>query len=481
MEPIKILDIIALRTEINNIKKYFIIHDSSGYILEIDEGIYDILKKLKEEKNNKLTEEEKIKLNELFRYINELPPLQLTDDIELPLYILGGSLNISQACNFSCIYCYADRGLYGNYKPKLMNFEIAKKSVDLLLQKSNKVTIITFFGGEPLLNFETIKEVVKYAKRRANILNKDVVFTITTNGYLLTPEIADFLLENNFDINISLDGYRELHNKNRPLADGSPTYDVVASNIKYTLKRAKELGRFRGISIKATLMPDQVKEAYRVYKHIKKEFNPPIIAIGFATLSNGAMSKKHVDMYLKELRKIAIDEVRTFGELNRILFGDFVLQLTDIYSGKIKAQHCGAGFGSIAIDVEGDIYPCQRFVSFKNFKLGNVDSFSLKDLLKFEGQKYTPFNHEPCKSCWLKFYCHNFCYYDNIIYTGKITIPQTLSCYYAKEKFKIGLWLYSKLYDEYSDKFEEYLQKRTDISRVSRTQVVLSRTLSKTR
>ena len=154
-----------------------------------------------------------------------------------------------------------------------------------------------------------------------------------------------------------------------------------------------------------------------------------------------------------------------------MLFGDFILQFRDIYGGRIKAQHCGAGFGSIAIDVDGNIYPCQRFVSFKDFKLGDINSFSLKNLSKFEGQKYTPFNHEQCKLCWLKFYCRNFCYYDNMIYTGKIIIPSKLSCYYAKEKFKIGLWLYSRLYDEYEEKFEEYLERSINMPRTTSNQV----------
>jgi len=322
-----------------------------------------------------------------------------------------------------------------------------------------------------LLNFEVIKEAVEYAKKRAKELNKEVAFTVTTNGYLLTPKIANFLLENDFDINISLDGYREIHNKNRLLANGSPTYDVVANNIKYTLRRAKELGRFTGISIKATLMPNQVQETYKVYRHIKGEFGPPIIAIGFATLSNAVITKKHIDIYLKELQKISIDELNSFGKLNRVLFGDFLLHLRDIYGGQIKAQHCGAGFGSIAIDVDGQIYPCQRFISFKEFKLADIDSFSLKDLSKFEGQKYTPFNHEPCKSCWLRYYCRNFCYYDNMIYTGKIMAPSELSCYYAKEKFKIGLWLYSRLFDEYKEKFEEYLERSINVPETASNQV----------
>lgn len=460
-------DMLAIKIHMHNIKKFFVFHETSGYFIEVEKETYDGLKKLSLGEKNQLTKEEKAKLSELFYHTRQLPPIQLPDNIEEPPHLLGGSLNVSQACNFSCVYCYANKGLYGNEKPKLMDPKTAKKSVDLLLQKSDKVAIITFFGGEPLLNFRVVKEVVEYAKTKGKQLNKEVYFTITTNGYLLTPEIADFLLENDFDINISLDGYAELHNKNRPLADGSPTYDVVVNNIKYALKRAKALGRFRGIGLKATLMPDQVQEAYKVYTHLKENFTPPVIAIGFATLSDHTISKEHVDAYLKELQKIAIHELETFGEFNRVFFGDFILQFRDIYSGRVKPHHCGAGFGSISIDVDGNIYPCQRFVTFSNFKLGDIHAFSLIDLSKFAGQKYTPFNHEPCKSCWLKFYCRNFCYYDNMVYTGRIILPSKISCYYAKEKFKIGLWLYSRLYDEYESRFEEYLKRSAAVPKTA--------------
>ncbi|WP_297437646.1 radical SAM protein [Thermococcus sp.] len=370
-------------------------------------------------------------------------------------------MNVSQACNFSCIYCYANKGTYTLEKPKLMDRETMRKAIDFLFDKAPYGVSIVFFGGEPLLNFPVIKEGVLYAEQKAKESRKPVFFSVTTNGYLLTPEVVDFLLSHPFNIIVSVDGPREIHDHNRPFVDGSPTYNVVANNLKYLIREAKKRGKLEKIILRATVLPEQLNRVHEIYHHLKTEFGVLNANVEMATLPTNVITKEHMDTYLEQLRKIAVEELDTFKELQTIVHTGLRQTILDIYQGKVRKYHCGAGRRGVAIDVDGNIYPCHRFVSMENFKLSHVDNFEWEHLKRFEPQKYNFSNHEPCKSCWLRFYCHNFCFYENTIYTEKSFIPPALKCYYAKESFKISLWLYARLWDEYGDEFERFLENST--------------------
>ncbi|MDI3476362.1 MAG: uncharacterized protein PWQ95_2090 [Thermococcaceae archaeon] len=462
MGVILLKDITAIKSEIACSPKFFVIHEDSGYIVEVEPETYSGIQKIAEGKKTELTPEERVKLKELQDYLNQLPPLQLGYNEDYG-FLLGGSINVSQACNFSCVYCYANKGTYTLEKPKLMDKESMKKAIDFLFDKAPFGVSIVFFGGEPLLNFPAIQEGVLYAEEKAKETKKPVFFSVTTNGYLLTPKVVDFLLSHPFNVIVSIDGPKEIHDHNRPFVDGSPTYDVVAKNLKYFVEEARKRGKLGKISVRATLLPEQLNRVYDVYHHLKTEFGVLNVGIEMATLSNNVVTKEHIDTYLDQLRKIAIEEIETFGELKTVVYVKFKQIIQDVYRGRVSSFHCGAGKGSVTIDVNGNIYPCHRFVSMKDFKLSHIDNFEWEHLKRFDLQKYNFLNHPPCKDCWLRFYCHDFCFYENITYTGKGFIPPALKCYYAKESFKIGLWLYSRLWDEYGEEFEKALEKAVPI------------------
>ncbi|NJE46172.1 radical SAM protein [Thermococcus sp. GR7] len=455
-------DLNCIKSEIAGFPKFFVIHESSGYVVEVEPETYSGLQKIKEGEGNKLTSEERAKLRELQNYLNQLPPLNLEYNEDYG-FLLGGSINVSQACNFSCVYCYANKGTYTLEKPKLMDKETIRKAIDFLFEKSPYGVSIVFFGGEPLLNFPAIKEGVLYAEQKARETKKPVFFNVTTNGYLLTPEVAEFVLDHPFNVIVSMDGPKEIHDHNRPFADNSPTYNVVAKNLKHLVEEAKKRGKLHKISVRATVLPEQLNRVYDIYHHIKTEFGVLNVGVELATLSDSVVTKGHIDTYLDQLKKIAVEEVETFGELGTVVYVKFKQIIQDVYRGRVSSFHCGAGKGSVAIDVNGNIYPCHRFVSMKNFELSHIENFEWEHLKRFELQKYNFFNHEPCKSCWLKLYCHDFCFYENTIYTGRGFIPPALKCYYSRESFKIGLWLYSRLWDEYEEEFEKVLEKSISV------------------
>lgn len=346
------------------------------------------------------------------------------------------SLLVTQTCNLRCTYCYGEDGQYQDCG--IMDCETALKSVDFFVNESplDEITIC-FFGGEPLLNFKVIKEVVTHCRRLEKETNKRIRFSMTTNGTLITDEISKFIEENRIAVQISLDGDEETQNKNRFDARHVGSYDRVIKNTK-TLREKGLLG------VRATLTPFNmnVKE---IYRHLDSlGFRKIIISPAFNMMSDGdydTLAKKYIEWYLdleNELKKGNYDYVRK-AKL-------FRQELTKIDRAIVRTSSCGVGKNMVAIDIHGNIFPCQRFVALKDYSLGDIDEgiTKQKDFVRMVNEV----DNENCEECWIRNLCVSGCPFCNTSESGDMHLQNKMCCEYEKKVYAELINIYLRLTDK---------------------------------
>lgn len=336
------------------------------------------------------------------------------------------SINIAQMCNLSCVYCYAGDGEYG-MKGK-MSFEMAKKCVDFLIRESRhlKKISITFFGGEPLMNIPVLKETTLYSLEAAKKAQKTVTFSITTNGTLLNHEINKFLNDHNFSVTISFDGDKKLQDKNRPFVSGAGSFDVILPLVKEFLQSRGGKATARAtvtekdtdiIALKSILKSYGFKRAQAIVATVtdtaKKSRGLEAIDLNDEVMSNIYSDlSRQASTILK-----AIQSEKPFEQDLKI--SKIFLTLQQLYRKNKKVNYCGVGRKMAAIAVNGDIYPCQRFVGDEAFNMGNISDFESSKRLLYT-QRFVH-KHSICSKCWIKFFCGGGgCLQDNYIMMGGV-------------------------------------------------------------
>lgn len=334
-------------------------------------------------------------------------------------------LNISHLCNLRCEYCFADGGSY-NGKSENMSFEVAKKAIDLIVGKSasRKNLEVDFFGGEPLLNFDVVKKTVEYARNLEKQYNKNFRFTITTNATLLTDEIIEFFNREMYNVVVSIDGRREIHDRVRKTATGQGSYDQA---IKSAL-RFKQLRKGQ-YYIRGT------------YTALNKDFSNDVLFLndlGFDQLSiepvvlpeghKLAIKKEDIPVLKTEYDKLAEEYVERRKGDKWFNFFHFML---DIYNGPCESKRlvgCGAGNDYIAVAPNGNIYPCHQFDGEAEYVIGNVLEGTFDTTIPTYFAENNLLKKEKCKNCWAKYYCSGGCAANAIKYGGGINKPYELSC-----------------------------------------------------
>ncbi len=345
-------------------------------------------------------------------------------------------LNISHMCNLRCEYCFADGGSYSGEMMN-MSFEVAKKAIDFLVEKSGtrRNLEVDFFGGEPLLNLDVVKQTVAYARSLEKEKNKCFRFTITTNCTLLTDEMTEFFNKEMHNVVLSIDGRREVHDKVRKTATGGNSFDKAMENA-LAFKR-KRVGQYyvRGtytalnkdfcedvlylndcgfdqISIEPVVLPDTHRLA------LKSEDIPALIA--------------EYDKLVKEYyERRKTDKWFSFFHFN-----------VDIYHGPCETKRlvgCGAGNEYVAIAPNGDIYPCHQFDGDKLYKLGNVLEGTFETEIPEKFAKNNLLCKEDCKKCWAKYYCSGGCAANAIHYCGDINKPYKMTCELMRKRIECAI------------------------------------------
>ena len=444
--------------------EYYVIDVNSGSVHAIDELVYDILNEEGiEEKdavikrlNNKYSTSDIIEaydevqqlINEGILYSKDLyEPIGIRENKE-PDYIKALCLNIAHDCNLRCKYCFADEGEYKG-KREIMTAEIGKKAIDFVLEKSGprKNIEIDLFGGEPLLAFDTVKEIVEYAKVQQVKYNKNIRFTMTTNATLLNDEIMEYLDKNMGNIVLSIDGRKSVNDNVRVRRDGSGSYDAILPKIK-----------------KMVNMRDKSKQYYArgTFTRENTDFFEDIMHLadnGFDEISvepvvlpeDNPLSLREEDLpkIFKQYDKLYEEMLKRHREGNSFKFYHFNIDLQGGPCVYKRISGCGAGHEYVTITPSGDIYPCHQFVGNKDFILGNLnDPDKLDKTIINEFKNANVYNKPQCKKCWARFYCSGGCQANNYNFNGDMHIPYELGCKMQKKRIECAIALKSKIMSE---------------------------------
>ncbi|MDR1364341.1 MAG: thioether cross-link-forming SCIFF peptide maturase [Oscillospiraceae bacterium] len=370
---------------------------------------------------------------------NDEIPEELKQQINSPFKAM--CLNVSNACQLRCRYCFAAKNF--NSKDKLMSDSIARKSIDYLVSESGnrKNLEVDFFGGEPLTNFEVIKNTIEYARSIEKKYNKNFRFTITTNGIALDDEKIDFINREIFSVILSLDGRRSVNDLMRVDVTGSGYYEDIVPKFQKIIKNRKNY-YIRGTFTKENL--DFCKDVLSIYE------------LGFNNISiepvvideNFELSIKHSDLkkIFEEYEKLANKIIDLKKNGSNINFFHFKIDFENGPCIIKRIKGCGCGNEYFAVDPSGDAYPCHQFIGVKKFKLGNIDNPSsiqnkFHSKFKQEFSKPNIYSTKKCNECWAKFYCCGGCAANNWKFNNDIKEPYEIFCELEKKRVECAIMI----------------------------------------
>lgn len=399
----------------------------------------EIIKKLNGRYNN---EDIKEAYNEILSLYND--NLLFSKDIyenyadtavESPVKAL--CLHIAHDCNLRCKYCFASTGDFGTGR-KLMPFETGKAAIDFLLAKSagRKNLEVDFFGGEPLMNFEVVKEIVNYARSKEDEYGKKFRFTITTNGILLTDDKIDFINKEMSNVVLSIDGRPEVNDRMRVRADGSGSYSKIIEGYKRLVeKRGDKEYYVRGTYTKYNL--DFSEDVIHLYNTGFNQISVEPVMEDEST--SYAITENDLEQIYNEYDKLVgrIAEIKkNNGKIN---FFHFMIDLDQGPCVIKRLRGCGSGNEYVAVTPDGDIYPCHQFVGHEEYKMGNLYDNTFNEDIKKEFAGCHVYSKTSCSNCWAKFYCSGGCNANNYIYNGDIHKPYELSCKIMKKRLECAI------------------------------------------
>ena len=329
-------------------------------------------------------------------------------------------LHIAHDCNLRCQYCFASTGDFGTGR-KMMPFEIGKAAIDFLLEQSadRENLEVDFFGGEPMMNFDVVKEIVAYARSKEQEYGKKFRFTMTTNGILLTDDTIDYLNQEMHNVVLSIDGRKEVNDRMRTRVDGSGSYDRILPNFKKLVeKRGDKEYYVRGTYTKYNL--DFSEDIMHLYEEGFDQISvEPVIE---SPEKEYAITEADLERIYQEYDLLTerIGDIRKKGGL--INFFHFMIDLDQGPCVVKRLRGCGSGNEYVAITPDGDIYPCHQFVGHEEYKMGNLQEGTFREDIKKEFAGSHVYSKPSCRECWAKFYCSGGCNANNYIYNGDILI-----------------------------------------------------------
>lgn len=369
-----------------------------------------------------------------------------------PLRLRTLVLVLTYSCNLACRYCYEAREegcvppAAAGVAPQEMSPESLRASVAFLLDhcgETRKVSIV-LFGGEPLLRFPLLQAAVHEARTMAEARGKEVSFSLTTNGTLVTREIAGFLQENGVSVCVSIDGPREVHDANRSYASGRGSYDDVERGLAYLMETRKRVP----LAARVTLGGGAV-DVPRTFRHLR---GLGFAEVGFAPASaaegsRAALTEGELDRVLDGFRDLASEYVADVRERRMPAFSNMTQILGLIHRGDPMPYPCGAGIGMLAADPSGVLYPCHRLCGVGE-PMGDPFRGIASDARGrfLDGARRR--RESGCDVCWAKNFCAGGCYHDAYLRQGNLFAPSTHYCRWIKALFLLGLQTYVRIQNE---------------------------------
>ncbi len=357
-------------------------------------------------------------------------------------------LNVAHDCNLRCKYCFAATGEY-HLGRALMPFEVGRAALDFLVAHSGrrKNLEVDFFGGEPLMNFEVVKEIVAYGRSLEKSHDKVFKFTITTNGLGITDEIIDYCNREMHNVVISVDGRKEVHDALRKTAAGTGSFEYILPKARRMGLSRQELGKdyyIRGTFTRANL--DFCKDveflADQGFEQISIE--PVVLPDG----DPASLREEDLPAIFQEYEKLGkmLYERRRDGR-----WFNFFHFMVDLGNGPCIAKRmtgCGAGNEYVAVTPQGDIYPCHQFVGKQEFVMGNVLTGAFNGEMQGQFRSCNVMTKESCRSCWAKFFCSGGCAANAYNFNGDIMKPYERACEMERKRLECAIGIYAKEWED---------------------------------
>ncbi|MEG2174868.1 MAG: thioether cross-link-forming SCIFF peptide maturase [Oscillospiraceae bacterium] len=348
-------------------------------------------------------------------------------------------LHVAHDCNMRCDYCFASTGDYHGAR-SMMSAEIGEKAIDYLLLHSEgrRNLEVDFFGGEPLMNFNVVRQVVDYARSKEKEYGKVFRFTTTTNGLLLNDEKIDFINREMSNVVLSLDGRPEVNDRMRHCLNGASSSEVIIPKFQELVrKRGDKPYYVRGTFTRYNL--DFANDvAYLASLGFDQLSVEPVVADPSAPYS---LLPEHLPVIFAEYDRLSdmiVERTRNGGWFN---FFHFMIDLDQGPCAIKRLRGCGCGNEYVAITPDGDVYPCHQFVGHPEWKMGSVLDGSIDMRRKTQFAHATVYGKPDCVSCWAKFYCSGGCNANGMQYGGDILRPHKMSCDTEKKRIECALYI----------------------------------------
>ena len=355
-------------------------------------------------------------------------------------------LHIAHDCNLACRYCFAEEGEYHGRRA-LMSYEVGKKALDFLIANSGsrRNLEVDFFGGEPLMNWQVVKDLVAYGREQEKLHDKNFRFTVTTNGVLLNDEIQEFVNKEMDNVVLSLDGRKEINDKMRPFRNGKGSYDLIVPKFqKLAESRNQEKYYIRGTFTRNNLdfSNDILHFADLGFKQMSIE---PVVG---DESDPYAIREEDIPQIKEEYDKLAKIMIEREKEGKGFNFFHFMLDLTGGPCVYKRLSGCGSGTEYLAVTPWGDLYPCHQFVGNEDFLLGNVDEGITKPAICKDFKNCNVYAKEACKKCFARFYCSGGCAANSYNFKGKIDDVYEVGCELERKRVECAIMIKAAMAEE---------------------------------
>ena len=433
----------------------------SGAVHAVDEVAYDAIAlyeahtkdEIKAELLAKYGERENLSAKELDEVLADIEQLKtegklFTEDVyadrafdfkNRSTVVKALCLHVAHTCNLNCSYCFAAQGKYHGERA-LMSFETGKRALDFLVEHSGtrKNLEVDFFGGEPLMNFEVVKQLVAYARSIEKEAGKNFRFTLTTNGVLLNDEVTEFANRECHNVVLSLDGRKEVHDRLRKTVNGQGSYDLIVPKFQDFVQKRGNRGYYvRGTYTKYNL--DFTNDIFHMadlgFTELSME---PVVS---APDDPYALSEADLPTLYKQYELLAEEMLRRRRAGKPFTFYHYMIDLSGgpcIYK---RISGCGSGTEYLAVTPWGDLYPCHQFVGDEKYRLGDIWSGVTNTEVQQEFKLCNAYARKECRDCWAKLYCSGGCAANAYHATGSVTGVYELGCKLFKKRMECAIML----------------------------------------
>lgn len=348
-------------------------------------------------------------------------------------------LHIAHDCNLACKYCFAEEGEYHGRRA-LMSLEVGKKALDFLVANSgSRVNLeVDFFGGEPLMNWQVVKDLVAYGRSLEEPNNKKFRFTLTTNGVLLNDEIMEFANKEMANVVLSIDGRKKINDLMRPFRQGQGSYDIIVPKFQKVAESREQMNYYvRGTFTHNNLdfSEDVMHLADLGFKQISVE---PVVA---QPTDDYAIREEDLPILMEEYDKLAKEILKRRKEGKGFNFFHFMIDLEGGPCVAKRLSGCGSGTEYLAVTPWGDFYPCHQFVGNEKFLLGNVDDGIVNTDICNEFKCCNVYAKDKCKKCFAKFYCSGGCAANAYNFSGDINGAYDIGCELQRKRVECAIMI----------------------------------------